>query len=203
MKYLTILHIAMFYLIANQDLIGQNCKLAKDELDPFTKKQVVLTKTFNIANPITSEARKPIIQGQFGLENDSIYFKLQSIIIVSGGILDDTDNLKEYIKFKENDYLLLKFENNDNLLKLRLNYQSQVSENRSAGMITLNTFAKFNLAQEDINQFAKYKLEILRFSKNNENEKIDYEIKNANHKDNVVSNASCFLVALSRKSDVK
>jgi len=155
-----------------------------------------LTKTFNMANPITSEARKPIIHGQFGLENDSIYFKLQSIIIVSGGILDDTDNLKEYIKFKENDYLLIKFENNDNLLKLRLNYQSQVSENRSAGMITLNTFAKFNLTQEDINQFAKYKLEMLRFSKNNENEKIDYEIKNANHKDNVVSNATCFLVAL-------
>ena len=196
MKYLTILQIAICYLIANQDLIGQNCKLAKDELDPFTKKQVVLTKTFNMANPITSEARKQIIHGQVGLENDSIYFKLQSIIIVSGGILDDTDNLKEYIRFKENDYLLLKFENNDNLLKLRLNYQSQVSENRSSGMITLNTFAKFNLAQEDINQFAKYKLEMLRFSKNNENEKIDYEIKNANHKDNVVSNATCFLVAL-------
>ena len=196
MKYLTILQIAICYLIANQDLIGQNCKLAKDELDPFTKKQVVLTKTFNMANPITSEARKPIIHGQFGLENDSIYFKLQSIIIVSGGILDDTYNLKEYIRFKENDYLLIKFENNDNLLKLRLNYQSQVSENRSSGMITLNTFAKFNLAQEDINQFAKYKLEMLRFSKNNENEKIDYEIKNANHKDNVVSNATCFLVAL-------
>lgn len=200
MKYLTILQIAICYLIANQDLIGQNCKLAKDELDPFTKKQVVLTKTFNMANPITSEARKPIIHGQFGLENDSIYFKLQSIIIVSGGILDDTDNLKEYIRFKENDYLLIKFENNDNLLKLRLNYQSQVSENRSAGMITLNTFAKFNLAQEDINQFAKYKLEMLRFSKNNENEKIDYEIKNANHKENVVSNANCFLVALDSRA---
>ena len=200
MNFLTILQIAICYLIANQDLIGQNCKLAKDELDPFTKKQVVLTKTFNMANPITSEARKPIIHGQFGLENDSIYFKLQSIIIVSGGILDDTDNLKEYIKFKENDYLLIKFENNDNLLKLRLNYQSQVSENRSSGMITLNTFAKFNLAQEDINQFAKYKLEMLRFSKNNENEKIDYEIKNANHKDNVVSNATCFLVAFGSRA---
>ncbi len=200
MKYLTILQIAICYLIANQDLIGQNCKLAKDELDPFTNKQVVLTKTFNMANPITSEARKPIIHGQFGLENDSIYFKLQSIIIVSGGILDDTDNLKEYIKFKENDYLLIKFENNDNLLKLRLNYQSQVSENRSSGIITLNTFAKFNLAQEDINHFAKNKLEMLRFSKNNENEKIDYEIKNANHKDNVVSNATCFLVALGSRA---
>jgi len=200
MKYLTILQIAICYLIANQDLIAQNCKLAKDELDPFTKKQVVLTKTFNMANPITSEARKPTLHGQFGLENDSIYFKLQSIIIVSGGILADTDNLKEYIKFKENDYLFIKFENNDNLLKLRLNYQSQVSENRSAGMITLNTFAKFNLAQEDINQFAKYKLEMLRFSKNNENEKIDYEIKNANHKENVVSNATCFLVSFGSRA---
>lgn len=196
MKYVTILQIAICCLIANQHLIGQNCKLAKDELDPFTKKQFVLTKTFNMANPITSEARKPTLHGQFGLENDSIYFKLQSIIIVSGGILADTDNLKEYIRFKENDYLLIKFENNDNLLKLRFNYQSQVSENRSSGMITLNTFAKFNLAQEDINQFAKYKLEMLRFSKNNENEKIDYGIKNANHKDNVVSNATCFLGAL-------
>jgi len=55
MKYLTILKIAICYLIANQDLSSQNCKLAKDELDPFTKKQVVLTKTFNMANPITSE----------------------------------------------------------------------------------------------------------------------------------------------------
>ena len=200
MKYLTILHLAIFYLIANQNLISQNCKFAKDEVDPFTKKEALLTKTFLIANPLTSEARKPTLHGQFGLENDSIYFKLQSIIIVSGGILADTDNLKEYIKFKENDFILIKFENNDNLLKLRFDYQSQVSENRSSGMITLNTFAKFNLSQEDINQFAKNKLERLRFLKDNENEKIDYEIKNVNHKDNVVSNATCFSVALGRKS---
>lgn len=200
MKYLTILHLAIFYLIANQDLNSQNCKFAKDEVDPFTKKEVLLTKTFLIANPLTSEARKPTLHGQFGLENDSIYLKLQSIIIVSGGILADTDNLKEYIKFKENDFILIKFENNDNLLKLRFDYQSQVSENRSSGMITLNTFAKFNLSQEDINQFAKNKLERLRFLKDNENEKIDYEIKNVNHKDNVVSNATCFSVALGRNS---
>ena len=200
MKYLKILHLAIFYLIANQNLNSQNCKFAKDEVDPFTKKEALLTKTFLIANPLTSEARKPTLHGQFGLENDSIYFKLQSIIIVSGGILADTDNLKEYIKFKENDYILIKFENNDNLLKLRFDYQSQVSENRSSGMITLNTFAKFNLSQEDVNQFAKNKLEMLRFLKDNENEKIDYEIKNVNHKDNVVSNATCFSVALGRKS---
>ena len=200
MKYLTILHLAIFYLIANQDLISQNCKFAKDELDPFTKKEALLTKTFLIANPLTSEARKPTLHGQFGLENDSIYFKLQSVIIVSGGILADTDNLKEYIKFKENDYILIKFENNDNLLKLQFDYQSQVSENRSSGMITLNTFAKFNLSQEDVNQLAKNKLERLRFLKDNENEKNDYEIKNVNHKDNVVSNATCFSVALVRKS---
>ena len=55
-------------------------------------------------------------------------------------------------------------------------------------MITLNTFAKFNLSQEDVNQLAKNKLERLRFLKDNENEKIDYEINNVNHKDNVVSN---------------
>jgi hypothetical protein len=200
MKHLTILHLAIFYLIANQDLISQNCKFAKDEIDPFTKKEALLTKTFLIANPLTSEARKPTLHGQFGLENDSIYFKLQSVIIVSGGILADTDNLKEYIKFKENDYILIKFENNDNLLKLRFDYQSQVSENRSSGMITLNTFAKFNLSKEDVNQLAKNKLERLRFLKDNENEKIDYEIKNVNHKDNVVSNATCFSVALGRKS---
>jgi hypothetical protein len=200
MKYLTILHLAIFYLIANQNLISQNCKFAKDEVDPFTKKEALLTKTFLIANPLTSEARKPTLHGQFGLDNDSIYFKLQSVIIVSGGILADTDNLKEYFKFKENDFILIKFENNDNLLKLRFDYQSQVSENRSSGMITLNTFAKFNLSKEDINQFAKNKLERLRFLKDNENEKIDYGIKNVNHKDNVVSNANCFSVALGRKS---
>jgi hypothetical protein len=182
------------------DIFGQGCKFAKDEVDPFTKKEALLTKTFLIANPLTSEARKPTLHGQFGLENDSIYFKLQSIIIVSGGILADTDYLKEYIKFKENDYILIKFENNDNLLKLRFDYQYQVSENRSSGMITLNTFAKFNLSQEDANQFAKNKLERLRFLKDNENEKIDYEIKNVNHKDNVVNNANCFSVALGRKS---
>lgn len=200
MKYLKILHLAIFYLIADQNLNSQNCKFAKNEVDPFTKKEALLTKTFLIANPLTSEARKPTLYGQFGLENDSIYFKLQSVIIVSGGILADTDNLKEYIKFKENDYILIKFENNDNLLKLRFDYQSKVSENRSSGMITLNTFAKFNLSQEDINQFAKNKLERLRFLKDNENEKIDYELKNVNHKDNVVSNATCFSVTLGRNS---
>ena len=192
--------LCLLFICPLSDIFGQGCKFAKDELDPFTKKEALLTKTFLIANPLTSEARKPTLHGQFGLENDSIYFKLQSIIIVSGGILADTDNLKEYIKFKENDYILIKFENNDNLLKLRFDYQYQVSENRSSGMITLNTFAKFNLSQEDINQFAKNKLERLRFLKDNENEKIDYEIKNVNHKDNVVNNANCFSVALDRKS---
>ena len=196
------LYFLLYLLIISpwSDMFGQGCKFAKDELDPFTKKEVLLTKTFLIANPLTSEARKPTLHGQFGLENDSIYFKLQSVIIVSGGILADTDNLKEYIKFKENDFILIKFENNDNLLKLQFDYQSQVSENRSSGMITLNTFAKFNLSQEDVNQLAKNKLERLRFLKDNENEKIDYEIKNVNHKDNVVSNATCFSVALGRKS---
>lgn len=192
--------LCLLFISPWSDMFGQGCKFAKDELDPFTKKEALLTKTFLIANPLTSEARKPTLHGQFGLENDSIYFKLQSVIIVSGGILADTDNLKEYIKFKENDYILIKFENNDNLLKLRFDYQSQVSENRSSGMITLNTFAKFNLSQEDVNQLAKNKLERLRFLKDNENEKIDYEIKNVNHKDNVVSNATCFSVALGRKS---
>ena len=196
------LYFLLYLLIISpwSDMFGQGCKFAKDELDPFTKKEVLLTKTFLIANPLTSEARKPTLHGQFGLENDSIYFKLQSVIIVSGGILADTDNLKEYIKFKENDYILIKFENNDNLLKLQFDYQSQVSENRSSGMITLNTFAKFNLSQEDVNQLAKNKLERLRFLKDNENEKIDYEINNVNHKDNVVSNATCFSIALGRKS---
>ena len=196
------LYFLLYLLIISpwSDMFGQGCKFAKDEIDPFTKKEALLTKTFLIANPLTSEARKPTLHGQFGLENDSIYFKLQSVIIVSGGILADTDNLKEYIKFKENDYILIKFENNDNLLKLRFDYQSQVSENRSSGMITLNTFAKFNLSQEDVNQLAKNKLERLRFLKDNENEKIDYEINNVNHKDNVVSNATCFSVALGRKS---
>jgi hypothetical protein len=196
------LYFLLYLLIISpwSDMFGQGCKFAKDEIDPFTKKEALLTKTFLIANPLTSEARTPTLHGQFGLENDSIYFKLQSVIIVSGGILADTDNLKEYIKFKENDYILIKFENNDNLLKLRFDYQSQVSENRSSGMITLNTFAKFNLSQEDVNQLAKNKLERLRFLKDNENEKIDYEIKNVNHKDNVVSNATCFSVALGRKS---
>ena len=192
--------LCLLFICPLSDIFGQGCKFAKDEVDPFTKKEALLTKTFLIANPLTSEARKPTLHGQFGLENDSIYFKLQSIIIVSGGILADTDYLKEYIKFKENDYILIKFENNDNLLKLRFDYQYQVSENRSSGMITLNTFAKFNLSQEDANQFAKNKLERLRFLKDNENEKIDYEIKNVNHKDNVVNNANCFSVALGRKS---
>ena len=68
MKYLTLIHLVIFYLIANQDLISQNCKFAKDEVDPFTKKEVLLTKTFLIANPLTSEARMPTLHGQFGLE---------------------------------------------------------------------------------------------------------------------------------------
>jgi hypothetical protein len=44
---------------------------------------------------------------------------------------------------------------------------------------------------------------MIRFSKDNENENIDYGIKNANHKENAESNANCFLGALGRKSDVK
>ena len=52
MKYLPMLHIAMCYLIANQHLISQNFKFAKDEIDPFTKKNVVLAKSFNISKQL-------------------------------------------------------------------------------------------------------------------------------------------------------
>jgi hypothetical protein len=137
MKYLPMLHIAMFYLIVNQYLISQNCKFAKDEIDPFKKKNVVLSKSFDISTPpLVGGTRNPTLHSHFIFENNSIYFKLQSIIIVSGGILTNTDYLKQYIKFKENKYISIKFQNNDNLLKIKIDYQSQVLDNRSSGMIT-------------------------------------------------------------------
>ena len=55
---------------------------------------------------------------------------------MSGWILTNTDYLKQYIKFKENKYISIKFQNNDNLLKIKIDYQSQVLDNRSSGMIT-------------------------------------------------------------------
>jgi hypothetical protein len=74
--------IKIFYVILpvfliTTSLYGQKCKNIKDEIDPFTNKKIIISSGFSLSTPDINN--KPGIGGQFILENDQIYLKLNFI----------------------------------------------------------------------------------------------------------------------------
>jgi hypothetical protein len=193
-----LLYIVLCIFLLSSTLYGQKCKNFKDEIDPFTSKKTIISSGFSLSGLNIMNAQ-PDISGQFVLENDSIYLRLNSSLIFSNGsILVPTENSKDMVDIKTNDYIIFKFEGNDKVIKLIPIQASGSLEKVVLGNTYIQSTAKFKITKEELIQFISNKVERSRISKNNENNYFDYVLNSAAKKENVIFASKCFLTALEK-----
>lgn len=193
-----LLYIVLRIFLLSSTLYGQKCKNFKDEIDPFTSKKTIISSGFSLSGLNIMNAQ-PDISGQFVLENDSIYLRLNSSLIFSNGsILVPTENSKDMVDIKTNDYIIFKFEGNDKVIKLIPLQASGSLEKVVLGNTYIQSTAKFKITKEELIQFISNKVERSRISKNNENNYFDYVLNSAAKKENVIFASKCFLTALEK-----
>jgi hypothetical protein len=184
--------------LLSSTLYGQKCKNFKDEIDPFTGKKTIISSGFSLSGLNIMNAQ-PDISGQFVLENDSIYLRLNSSLIFSNGsMVVPTENSKDMVDIKTNDYIIFKFEGNDKVIKLIPTQASGSLEKVVLGNTYIQSTAKFKITKEELMQFISNKVERSRISKNNENNYFDYVLNSAAKKENVIFASKCFLTALEK-----
>lgn len=191
-------YVVLSLFLLSSTLYGQKCKNFKDEIDPFTSKKTIISSGFSLSGLNIMNAQ-PDISGQFVLENDSIYLRLNSSLIFSNGsILVPTENSKDMVDIKTNDYIIFKFEGNDKVIKLIPLQASGSLEKVVLGNTYIQSTAKFKITKEELIQFISNKVERSRISKNNENNYFDYVLNSAAKKENVIFASKCFLTALEK-----
>jgi hypothetical protein len=184
--------------LLSSTLYGQKCKNFKDEIDPFTSKKTIISSGFSLSG-LNIMNSQPDISGQFVIENDSIYLRLNSSLIFSNGsMVVPTENSKDMVDIKTNDYIIFKFEGNDKVIKLIPIQASGSLEKVVLGNTYIQSTAKFKITKEELMQFISNKVERSRISKNNENNYFDYVLNSAAKKENVIFASKCFLTALEK-----
>ena len=184
--------------LLSSTLYGQKCKNFKDEIDPFTSKKIIISSGFSLSG-LNIMNTQPDISGQFVLENDSIYLRLNSSLIFSNGsMVVPTENSKDMVDIKTNDYIIFKFEGNDKVIKLIPTQASGSLEKVVLGNTYIQSTAKFKITKEELMQFISNKVERSRISKNNENNYFDYVLNSTAKKENVIFASKCFLIALEK-----
>ena len=191
-------YVVLSLILLSSTLYGQKCKNFKDEIDPFTSKKTIISSGFSLSGLNIMNAQ-PDISGQFVLENDSIYLRLNSSLIFSNGsMVVPTENIKDMVDIKTNDYIIFKFEGNDKVIKLIPTQASGSLEKVVLGNTYIQSTAKFKITKEELMQFILNKVERSRISKNNENNYFDYVLNSTAKKENVIFASKCFLTALEK-----
>ena len=191
-------YVVLSLFLLSSTLYGQKCKNFKDEIDPFTSKKTIISSGFSLSG-LNIMNSQPDISGQFVLENDSIYLRLNSSLIFSNGsMVVPTENSKDMVDIKTNDYIIFKFEGNDKVIKLIPTQASGSLEKVVLGNTYIQSTAKFKITKEELMQFISNKVERSRISKNNENHYFDYVLNSAAKKENVIFASKCFLTALEK-----
>ena len=179
-------YVVLSLILLSSTLYGQKCKNFKDEIDPFTRKKTIISSGFSLSS-LNIMNSQPDISGQFVLENDSIYLRLNSSLIFSNGsMVVPTENSKDMVDIKTNDYIIFKFEGNDKVIKLSPTQASGSLEKVVLGNTYIQSTAKFKITKEELMQFISNKVERSRISKNNENNYFDYVLNSAAKKENVI-----------------
>ena len=193
-----ILCVILPVFLITTSIYGQKCKNFKDEIDPFTSKKIIISSGFSLSG-LNIMNSQPDISGQFVLENDSIYLRLNSsLIFSSGSMVVPTENSKDMVDIKTNDYIIFKFEGNDKVIKLIPTQASGSLEKVVLGNTYIQSTAKFKITKEELMQFISNKVERSRISKNNENNYFDYVLNSTAKKENVIFASKCFLTALEK-----
>ena len=191
-------YVVLSLFLLSSTLYGQKCKNFKDDIDPFTSKKTIISSGFSLSG-LNIMNSQPDISGQFVLENDSIYLRLNSSLIFSNGsMVVPTENSKDMVDIKTNDYIIFKFEGNDKVIKLIPTQASGSLEKVVLGNTYIQSTAKFKITKEELMQFISNKVERSRISKNNENNYFDYVLNSAAKKENVIFASKCFLTALEK-----
>jgi hypothetical protein len=120
------------------------------------------------------------------------------LIFSNGSILVPTENSKDMVDIKTNDYIIFKFEGNDKVIKLIPTQASGSLEKVVLGNTYIQSTAKFKITKEELMQFISNKVERSRISKNNENNYFDYVLNSTAKKENVIFASKCFLIALEK-----
>jgi len=191
-------YVVLSLILLSSTLYGQKCKNFKDDIDPFTSKKIIISSGFSLSG-LNIMNSQPDISGQFVLENDSIYLRLNSSLIFSNGsMVVPTENSKDMVDIKTNDYIIFKFEGNDKVIKLIPTQASGSLEKVVLGNTYIQSTAKFKITKEELMQFISNKVERSRISKNNENNYFDYVLNSTAKKENVIFASKCFLTALQK-----
>ena len=191
-------YVVLSLFLLSSTLYGQKCKNFKDEIDPFTSKKTIISSGFSLSG-LNIMNSQPDISGQFVLENDSIYLRLNSSLIFSNGsMVVPTENSKDMVDIKTNDYIIFKFEGNDKVVKLTPIQSSGSFEKVVLGNTYIQSNSKYKITKEELMPFVFNKVERIRISKNNENNYFDYSLKSIEKKENVIFSSKCFLTALEK-----
>jgi hypothetical protein len=170
-------------IICNQ-IISQNCRYIKNEINPITNEQTIHTRRFEIITTM-----KPIgyMVGSFILENDSISFYL------------DYFGEKNF-DFNENDNFVFKFDDQKQQELVLSQNSFKMATLARKKIISYRTEIKCVMSLQKFVLFTKTKLLNFSISNNSKNRLTFYRLNNS-IRYNILSNARCFYIALKDKGE--
>jgi len=168
-------------IICNQ-IISQNCRYVKNETNPITNEHIIHSRGFKIVATI-----KPIgfMIGSFILENDSVSFFLQYIG-------------EKNFDFNENDNFVFKFDDQKQQELVLSQNSFKMATLVRKKIISYRTEIKCVMSLQELVLFTKTKLLNFSISNNSKNRLTFYRLNNS-IRDNILSDARCFYIALKNK----
>jgi hypothetical protein len=152
MKYKILLSLTLASTLS----FGQNCKYEKNEIDKFTKKKVVVTKSEKVFATLNTSGFYTVKQ-----DGDNYYIEFDYLVQTS---FSGTSNAEKNIAIKQNDQLLFLLENDDVVtLTSSKTVQTQMKPNMATQLINweLNDVS-YPVTKEQLNTLQSAKTKTLR-----------------------------------------
>ena len=152
MKYKILLSLTLASTLS----FGQNCKYEKNEIDKFTKKKVVVTKSEKVFATLNTSGFYTVKQ-----DGDNYYIEFDYLVQTS---FSGTSNAEKNIAIKQNDELLFLLENDDVVtLKSSKTVQTQMKPNMATQLVNweLNDVS-YPITKEQLSTLQSAKTKTLR-----------------------------------------
>jgi hypothetical protein len=161
---------------------AQNCKYVKNEIDKFTKKKVIITKSEKIVATLNTSGFYTVKQ-----DGDNYYIEFDYLVQTS---FSGTSNAEKNITIKQNDQLMFLLENDEVVtLTSSKTVQTEMKPNMATKMINweLNDVA-YPVTKEQLSALQSAKTKTLRIYRTNgfdgqnagQQDFMDVEIKKGN-----------------------
>lgn len=152
MKYKILLSLTLASTLS----FGQNCKYEKNEIDKFTKKKVVVTKSEKVFATLNTSGFYTVKQ-----DGDNYYIEFDYLVQTS---FSGTSNAEKNIAIKQHDELLFLLENDDVVtLKSSKTVQTQMKPNMATQLVNweLNDVS-YPVTKEQLSTLQSAKTKTLR-----------------------------------------